>query len=317
MIRKYILSVALFCVAALACTKEMPRYPYTGLLQFTIADVQGSTLKGVIENDEIIVYWPPYLAVPDSISAAITVAEKASVLPASGSKVAFDGKTAYVVTAEDGSKKTYRLKPVINQPLTYIERTNGDLQGFGENLVIVGDFFIADSNQTKAYLVTPDNKEIPLAYYTQYEGVQMCTQTQLWLRIPEAVKDTIAPVPMGDYGLKVVTGRRTAVYEGKIKLVFLTPYLTSASPAVAKAGDVITLGSARPLVAITGVSGVNAGTGEVFPFELISYTKDALKVKIPAQMKAGSYYQYQLKSKAYGAETTDVWMVEGQLDITQ
>src|SRR5690606_12490916 len=107
---------AALCLALLGCTKKQPDYPYTDLLQFSVQDAAGQPLKGVVENNEIILYWPPHQMVPDSITANITIAERASISPASGTKVPFDAQTVFTVTAQDGSQQSYRLKPVIIQP---------------------------------------------------------------------------------------------------------------------------------------------------------------------------------------------------------
>ena len=315
MFRKYYWLIVLCSGTMMACTKEAAKFPYDNVMQFSIDNVEGSTLKGVIQDDQIIVYWPPYLQIPDSINANITVAEKAAVLPVSGSKVAFNANTVFTVTAENGIKKTYHLKPVINQPLTYISRLNSEILYFGENEIVVGDYFIKDTMQTKVYITGADKKDIPLAFWTQYEGIQVCSQTELWLRVPVPVNDTVPPVPFGDYTLKVVTGLRTVTYANKLKVAFSTPYVTDISPATATTGNVFKLTFNNALVGISQVSGTNDNTGEKVTFELAGYTKFEMTLKVPAGAAKGTYTAFEFKSNAYGSDIGNFWLYDVPLTI--
>lgn len=314
MFKKYYWLLAL-CIC-MACTKEQAKYPYNNLVQFSIDNVEGSTLKGVIQDDQIIVYWPPYLAIPDSVSPGIITADKALVLPASGSKVAFTAQTTYTVTAQDGSKKTYHLKPVINQPLFYIRQLNTTQLLFGDVLVVGGDFFIPDTNQTKVYIVGSDKKEIQLHYGAPYDNVALCTQTGLWLTIPSAIHDTVPSIPFDSYRVKVVSGLRTITFDQVVKPAFMMPYATDVSPSQAAAGDVVTLTAGRALVGITGATLVGPQNESTqYTCEIISYNKDAIKIKLPAGVPAGEYWELDLKSTAYGADVAPLYLYDTPLRV--
>lgn len=315
---KYIIPAALLCLVMQACTKEQPDYPYTDILQFTLQDADGQPLKGVIENDEIILYWPPHQDKPDSISADIIVAEKASVSPASGSKVAFDAKTSYTVTAQDGSKKIYRLKPVINQPVPFIKQINpSEVLYFGELMTISGDFFIPDSNKTRVYLVGPDKKETPLIFWSPYEGIAIVGRGALWCQVPEPLKDTLPPLPYGEYQVKVVSGVRTVYHETKLTVGFGNPMIIGATPYEnVKAGDVITVTGGK-LIGIKGVKGKHEESETVYDFELVSYTKDELKMRVPAAAPAGTYFEFTLLSDAYGKDFVNFWLYENRITVVK
>lgn len=122
-----ILATALIGSSLLTVSCEKTKYeylkkPYTDILSFKIASpIEGlDSLSAVIAGDSISIYWDPSLALPNTISPRISVANVASIKPASGEAVPFSDKTVFTVTAEDGTIKEYRLIPMVNTPIPNI-----------------------------------------------------------------------------------------------------------------------------------------------------------------------------------------------------
>lgn len=155
-------TAAVVCLLLLnACKKEYPDYPYNDIKQFVIKNVNGADLKAAFNNNDIILYWPPFVNVPDSITPQITVAERAAIHPASGTKVPFNETTVYTVTAQDGSIRTYKLVVATNQPPLAVKYVQEPMK-LGAEFEISGEYFIPDTNQTKLYLVSGDKKVFQL-----------------------------------------------------------------------------------------------------------------------------------------------------------
>jgi hypothetical protein len=139
----YAFTLLIWVLAGLsACKKEYPALPYNDIEQFTIKDAAGNDIKASIDGTDIIVYFPPFQTVPDSISPAITVSGGATVQPASGTKVPYKNGTIFEVKAADGSTKTFRLKVLVNQPAPSIEV--GDTQ-LDYGLTIAGEYLLPDT----------------------------------------------------------------------------------------------------------------------------------------------------------------------------
>lgn len=66
-----------------SCKKQYTDYSYSNLVSFSLKGNDGEILKGAITAQDITVYWPPFTKVPDSIIPQITIAERASISPAS------------------------------------------------------------------------------------------------------------------------------------------------------------------------------------------------------------------------------------------
>ncbi|WP_312191964.1 hypothetical protein [Sphingobacterium sp.] len=120
-------------------TYEQIKRPYNDLLSFKIASsVDGlDSLNAVIAGDSISIFWDPAQALPTTISPALAVSAGATVSPASGQAVPFSTNTQYTVTAEDGSTKTYRVRPVFNIPIPTITKfsTTASTVAWGQTLL--------------------------------------------------------------------------------------------------------------------------------------------------------------------------------------
>lgn len=267
-----------------ACKKESPQYPYKGISQFTIQDANGTALKAVIDNNDIIVYWPPFMNIPDSVTPVIKLSEKARISPASGQKVAFREGITFTVTAEDGSTQSYKLKPVINQPKPYYtlsaQAVVGDIILFSE-----ADYIIPDEKKTKLFLISKEGKEVPLVItYLKQNGLQ-------------------AKVPAfdaGTYKLKFISGIYTM--EDQVELIYGLPYIPWYEPVAIKRGSTIkleiwntyTTGATK----ITGVR-LKGEKGAFYPVSIKSYQADnVVEIQIPDNLAAGVYNAIELTSKA-------------------
>ncbi|QBQ40765.1 hypothetical protein E2P86_06205 [Sphingobacterium psychroaquaticum] len=178
-----------------SCKKEQPDLPYNDIETFTIEDANGKPLQGVIKGEDIIIYWTPLMEDPESITPTIQVSENASISPASGTAVAYSEETKYTVTAQDGSKKTYTLRPQTGQPVPYIT-SNATAFNFNTVLAIGGDFFIPNTDKTKVYLVQ-NNKETALT------DIRSLTNSSIQVFVPLTLD-----IDTGKYHVKVVTGKR-------------------------------------------------------------------------------------------------------------
>lgn len=114
-----------------SCSDEYLDYPFNDIEKFDLSDAEGNTLKATVTSDSILVYWPPFQPVPESIVPSISVSENAKVSPASGTEVAFSEETVYTVTAQDGSTRTYTLKPITKRPATTLEFHIGTTYSMG------------------------------------------------------------------------------------------------------------------------------------------------------------------------------------------
>lgn len=270
-----------------SCKKQYTDYSYSNLVSFSIKGSDGETLKGAISTQDITVYWPPFTKIPDSIIPQITVADRASIFPASGKKVAFKETTKFTVTAQDGSKTVYTLKPVINQPIPYIagfapaySHDNNGVRVFypDTELDFDGDYFLTDSLATKVYLEVEGGQEIPMKIST-------LAKTRI---ISEVLSEKLKK---GTYfKVKVVSGSRT-IYSVRCLMGEVLPLIPDADLLYSrtfKAGDTFTLSgiSINTLSAVTAAANLASA-----PQNLIVLTKTdrEVTIKIPGNIAAGTY----------------------------
>lgn len=298
-----IISILLFTVG---CKKEYAEYPYSDLISFTVKDNVGTALKGAVTNTDITLYWPPFQTVPDSISPVIIISENATVSPASGTKVPFKETTHFTVTAENGTKTVYTLKPTVNQPIPYITSMSpsysylfNDVTVFipGINLSLQGNYFVPDTTLTKVYLSTEGGKTISLP-------------------ILQATESSIGTGPLSDYittgtyfTVKVVTGART-VTSGRCVLGEVLPLISSVTVLRAKTykgGDIVTI-SGTNISSVNKISVVTVITGVPQDLIIQSTTANSATVQVPATAPSGAYtvFQYTYPANAYHAEKTNV-----------
>ncbi|MFY0254413.1 hypothetical protein ACDQ55_10715 [Chitinophaga sp. 30R24] len=131
-----------------SCTKTAQEYekrPYNNIETFVLMGYAGDSINATINNGNIIVYWAAEANMPATIKPNIVVSPHATISPASGAEVAFNTETVYTVTAEDGSKQTYRLKPVINRAVPKISMISPNSLHWisSTQITVTGEYFLS------------------------------------------------------------------------------------------------------------------------------------------------------------------------------
>lgn len=293
----------LFCFISIfsACKKEYEDFPYADIVSFTVKDANGESIKAVIDEKNLTIYWPSGQAVPDNIIPTIVVSERANVIPASGQSVAFKETTRFVVTAQNGTTKEYLIKKVINQPLLKINISSGVLvyntKNFvnrGSNINVTGDNIIANKEQTKAFLVNTANN-------TEKE-VAIATITPIALSV--TVDNT---VPDGIYQLKIVSGQRSVVLERSFGVAngrpTITPVELSAIKLTLKLGEEFVLTGASRIELVNKFSIRNAANKQIYDLIIKETKTGQLTLKVPDNLPIGKYdlYSYNYPAGEYYA----------------
>jgi hypothetical protein len=299
------LYISIFFLFSLsACKKEYPALPYTDILAFSIKDANGEPLKAVIENNEIILYWPVGQAVPQEITPSITVADKASILPLSGTKVSFNESVTYTVTAENGTVTTYKLKPIVNSLIPMIKSFHGVRVYNSKSFIITtstaqlsGDLFDVEEGKTKVFFVNTSGQDIPVK-------INKITPIAIILD---------PNVAIGNYqGVKVVSGNKSTLFKETFELIedpkpmILSTAISAVSTVQRNAEFKVTGGS--NLDKVNGVSLYNTTTETFIKVNLKATTPNSLTLEIPANFPLGNCdrirYDYPA-STYYGAGSGD------------
>ncbi|HTG57195.1 MAG TPA: hypothetical protein VL943_13045, partial [Niabella sp.] len=156
---KYFLLLLISVGTVLSCTKtqyEKIKQPYNEILHFEVAGYGDlNKVLGVVEDGKITVYWSGSGERPATISPVIKVSDAATVSPASGTAVPFNAETSFTVTAEDGTKKVYKLNPVFNTAVPVLLDVTDTRIGWVESkeINLVGQYFFAtgDTSDIKVY----------------------------------------------------------------------------------------------------------------------------------------------------------------------
>lgn len=298
-VSSYYLLILCVVIVFGACKKEYEDYPYADILSFTIKDASGEPVKAIIDEKNLTIYWPSGQAVPDHITPAIVVSERASVSPASGQSVAFEETTKFVVTAQNGTSKTYVIKKVINQPLLKINISSGILvyntKSFvnrGSNINVTGDNIIASKEQTKAFLVNTANhteKEIAIASIT-----------------PISLSAKIdAGVPDGIYQLKIVSGLRSVVLERTFGVSngrpAITPVELSTIKLTLKLGEEFIIYGENRIELVNQFAIRHMATKQLYNLIIKETKTGQLTLKVPNDLPTGNYdlYSYNYPAGDY------------------
>lgn len=268
-----------------SCKKETVNtpYPYHEIRTFRISTANEQSLSAALTQKEIIIYWPSYLEMPDSIAPQITVSDHAVISPASGEKVPLKDGITYTVTAQNKDTTTYRVKLVINQPEVLINMSNGLLYleyGTSINLAEVVQQFIPDVKKTSVSLLDANNKEIPLTI-SSIGG----PGNPLVVDAP-----AVTTADTGLYKLKITSGIRAATSaQAFFKIVFPNPLLTPpAATIMVKRGATFTL-SGSNIRSLTGTVLARKTDGGEYNLETVSNTLETITIKIPADFPEGDY----------------------------
>lgn len=182
-----------------SCTKteyETIKRPYNAITKFSVAGYGNlDSVDAAIFGNEIRIYWNSDSPLPTLIKPTIHVSDGATVSPASGSEVAFTENTTYTVTAEDGTMRTYKLKPIVNQPSPilnglYVGPYATDLMWIeGHTFNLMGEYFLStDINKIKVYgQRIKDGFEFDVKFNTE-----TATSTSMAVSLPDftAAQDT-------------------------------------------------------------------------------------------------------------------------------
>jgi hypothetical protein len=279
--------------AAASCKKETEYAPspYNRVESFTVA-AGTETIRASLAGDSIVIYWPSWLARPEKISPQVTVAENASVTPASGTAVDFRTGTAFTVKAQSGAEKKYYLKVVVNQPpIQVTEQTYSTVKG-GSLVVDNGTYmryFERNADVTKFYIIDDQNAatQLPLEFFTDPSGVP-----SMRISVPNT-----AELKAGAYKIRITSGSQTYNSQNKIFGIIypanLKPAVNEiAAPVTVKQGGTITFqGSGFFEMKEARVFSYNADWSEkeVATLELESSTATSVTYKIPANFPAGAY----------------------------
>ena len=279
--------------AAASCKKEKEYAPspYNRLESFRLA-AGTETILASIAGDSIVIYWPSHIPRPEKISPQVTVAENASITPASGTAVDFRTGTAFTVKAQNGAEKKYYLQVVVNQPpIQVMEQTYATVKG-GSLVVDNGTYmryFERNADATKFYIVDDQQTatQLPLEFFTDHSGVP-----SMRISVPNTPE-----LKAGAYKIRITSGSQTYNSQNKIFGIIypgeLKPVVNEvAAPVTVKQGGAITFqGSGFFEMKEARVFSYNPDWSEkeVATLELESSTATSVTYKIPAGFPAGTY----------------------------
>ncbi|MEO3407251.1 hypothetical protein AAFN85_25260 [Mucilaginibacter sp. CAU 1740] len=290
-----LMGMAMLLSVLASCKKEYLKTPFNQIETFSVTDSLGNQLKGSITGDSIIVYWPPFQTAPTKVTPQIAVSSGATISPASGAQVTFASGTIYTVTAQDGSKKTYKLIPLINQPAPVFDVQATDVLQIGDYLKLRGQYFITDTNQTKLYLTNSANKDFQLS-------LKNASFNPFYLSVQLPQNNTI---DTGYYKVKLISGNNTIV-KGPFHFgVPAMPLLTSPDLGKnLKAGQVLTFTIPGPFAKYFNNTFVGAQAifyiGDNFDMATANIsvpTAGTLTMTIPADAPAGIIYYIEFHDK--------------------
>ncbi len=201
------LSILILTIACFSCTESeiMSKYHFNDVQEFRV-QVEGQTIYADINENDITINWPQSIKKPETITPTIIVSDKAHVVPASRTEITFKDKVAFVVTAEDGTAKTYNLKIETLHPNLKIEEAETQITAnYTYSYTILGEGFSKNPAENKAFLVSHDGTETPIKVTEVQTRNDNGYGDGLVLRMPKK-----ADLPEGHYKVKVAFGRKSA-----------------------------------------------------------------------------------------------------------
>lgn len=268
------------------CKKEYQASPNADIINFTIKDAQGQSLKAVIENKEIVLYWPPEQAVPETVTPVINLSDGASVQPASGTAVPFKNGTSFTVTAKNGNAVTYKIKVNVNEVMPYI--SNFGVLKYKDKVFlrkggiysIQGDYFSPVAGEVKISLIANDNSE---------NAVEIVYQSAL------SINFNVDKIALGKYKrIKLVSRNRTVFYDQQLDLIdpALVLSLSDAGftqPQSVSRGGQLNITGGTNLDVVNKVQLFNQSTRAYTDVIIKERRKDGWKLEIPADFPLGTY----------------------------
>lgn len=281
-----------------SCKKEYPDYPYNEITSFEVKIDEDNALKAALEGNEIILYWPPFQAEPDSIAPEISVSDRAKISPASGEKIPFTDGFTYHVTAQNGSVQSFTLKISANvpDPGFYFNNpaTNGvyTIRYEQDFPYIRGYYIIPDTTKTKVYISNSKVGEINMTPF-----ITSLAQIRLTFNIPTSV-DT------GLYNIRVVSGKVAFEPEEKLYIYYHEPGISWPYTTELKTRATVTFNTKIGMYAegptkIEKVRLRSATDSALHELELVLVEEGKITVKIPDQFPTGIYNGIELTSPAF------------------
>ncbi|GAA0525862.1 DUF5018 domain-containing protein [Chitinophaga japonensis] len=276
-------------LAAMACKKEEVEapYPYNSILAFSVP-VEGSStgeITAAIYDHTLTLYWPDYLERPDSVTPGITVSARATVSPASGTRVPLKDGVTFTVAAQDGQTAQYTLRLVINQKEPKFSATEVSIPLYSRYAAagLVYDLQ-PDKQRTQLYMVSAAGTEhrMPVLDVTR-QGIVFYADAY-----DGSALDT------GWYKVKVVNADKTAISSGN--LVHLAPddpapyiFEELTDTLVLQRGASFTM----PVRYLEGfeVTRVRLGAPNL---EIVSAAAGSVTLRVPDDFEPGLYDSFRL-----------------------
>lgn len=249
---KSILATCAVLISFFSCKKEyeQQKLPFATIESFELQGYFDSSIKALIVDEEIKIFWAEGSELPKTITPKIKISEKSTISPASGETVPFNEETVYTVTAEDGTIKTYKLKPLINIPIPRLtsipaskpwapaKKADGSLNSIG-TIKITGEYLLSNGeSKAKVYMQrVADGREFDLEI-----DDSKTSMTSLTVLLPEytAEQDT------GLHRLYVeIAGHKSNAEEIQLKLPTIGQYtglsVQDITPEKFREGDRMTV----------------------------------------------------------------------------
>ncbi|RFS24797.1 hypothetical protein DVR12_06275 [Chitinophaga silvatica] len=285
--------LSLLVALIISCKKETEyaNSPYNKIESFAIT-TSGNTISAALSGDSIIVYWPAYIVLPETVSPVVKVSENATLTPASGTGVALATGTKYTVKSQEGKTKDYFLKLVINQPgiqinenATYAVEKGGT---FSINTNRDVKFLIEDVAKTKVFLVDNNDKEVELVLaFNERGGIRFADIT-----VPQNIS-----LSEGGYKLKFSSGQ--SVFTTSTAIVGILYPVVNYPKADALNTDVTVKRGGNIVFKGTGFIGMQDAyiwgytatwqIHDIGSFKAVSSTGTTTTYQVPADFPLGTY----------------------------
>ncbi|MBT1709022.1 hypothetical protein KK062_12345 [Fulvivirgaceae bacterium PWU5] len=282
------LTMALLLATACDTEYENALYPYKELTTFSFT-ADGTLVEAAIAEGQILLYWPHTLDLPATITPQLSVSEKATIAPTSGTPIPLHDDITYTVTAEDGSTATYTVKVIVNQPPLSLDDENPAVVSFGQPADIRGTNILLDASRTTISLIAADGEETQMEIDTIVDGLGTGFGSNILIQLPE---EGTTALDTGWYKIKVVTGVRTVTTSNAVLYIryrypafdFITHAITvHPGEAFTLTGEYLRqLDDARVMV--------QDGSEEYYSLAKVSSTPTEVTYRVPDDMPAREYY---------------------------
>jgi len=280
---------------------------YTQIESFTFKDTQNNAVSAALTEENIIVTWSSFMALPETIKPEIVLGTEASISPASGAEVAFKDGTVYTVTSKAGTTKKYTLKIDFRQKQPRAWDVNGGetlAKGFLQKMTsregttnTINDLWLSLKDTRLYFVSAKDQTEYTaeIVYLGNGEGIAPFLEYGIYYFLPENM-------PVGMYELRIKNGAyllQNKNVESRFKTEITEPdYFTTARygfPVEKQAGETFEVrgGLMNTITAAELYNSTN--TALVYPLEIVSLTAYRAVIKIPAGTPAGTYNRLRFK----------------------